>query len=325
MQVIEVRDGGSLALGQRPKPVPGPHEVLIRVAAAGINRADLAQRAGRYPPPAGASDILGLEVAGEIVATGNGVRGRSVGDTVCALLTGGGYAEYCAVPEVQTLPMPAAFSWFEAAAVMEAVCTVWDAVWIRGKLAVGESLLVHGGGSGIGTTAIQIGKALDHPVMVTMRSHDKARRCVQLGATAACVYTETDFVAATRVQWPAGANVILDMVGGSYLARNLDALSEDGRLSLISTLGGATAELPIPLMMRKRLTVFGSTLRARSTEQKGAVVAAVHANVWRLLESRAVVPVIDSVVRKDEVELAHRAMEQGNHFGKIVIDFRAGG
>src|SRR5262249_54532758 len=259
-------------------------DVLIKVAAAGVNRPDLMQRRGKYPPPPGASDIPGLEVAGTIEALGSGVTTFRAGDRVCALVSGGGYAEYCAAPAPQCLPAPNGLDLTAAAAIPETFFTVWTNVFDRGRLAAGESILVHGGASGIGTTAIQLARALGARVFATAGSAEKCAACERLGAEHAINYKDTAFLEAVRPP-SRGVDVVLDMVGGEYFARNIDALAMEGRLVEIATLRGAKAELTIPTIMQRRLTITGSTLRARTVAEKGAIARAVRAEVWPLIES----------------------------------------
>jgi NADPH:quinone reductase len=323
VHVIEIREPGGpevLVLAERPLPVPGPGEVVIKVAAAGVNRPDVAQRQGKYPPPPGASDIPGLEVAGAITAIGSDVREWSVGDRVCALLTGGGYAEYCAAPAPQCLPIPPRLSEIEAAAIPETFFTVWTNVFERGRLASGESLLVQGGASGIGTTAIQLAHARGARVFATAGSAEKCAACVRLGAERAINYHEEDFVAIARAATDGrGVDVILDMVGGDYFPRHLDLLAPDGRLVQIATLGGPKAQIFLPAVMQRRLTITGSTLRARSVAEKGAIAARLRAEVWPLLDAGRVRPVLFKTFPLREAAAAHRLMESGAHIGKIVL------
>jgi NADPH:quinone reductase len=323
VHVIEIREPGGpevLVLAERPLPVPGPGEVVIKVAAAGVNRPDVAQRQGKYPPPPGASDIPGLEVAGAITAIGSDVREWSVGDRVCALLAGGGYAEYCAAPAPQCLPIPPRLSEIEAAAIPETFFTVWTNVFERGRLASGESLLVQGGASGIGTTAIQLAHARGARVFATAGSAEKCAACVRLGAERAINYHEEDFVAIARAATDGrGVDVILDMVGGDYFPRHLDLLAPDGRLVQIATLGGPKAQIFLPAVMQRRLTITGSTLRARSVAEKGAIAARLRAEVWPLLDAGRVRPVLFKTFPLREAAAAHRLMESGAHIGKIVL------
>ncbi len=305
---------------ERPTPIAGPGEVLIQVAAAGVNRPDVMQRRGRYPPPPGASDIPGLEVAGIVGALGEGVTGWRGGDRVCALVSGGGYAEYCVAPAAQCLPVPDGVDLVDAAAIPETFFTVWTNVFERGKLRPGETLLVHGGSSGIGTTAIQIAHARGARVFVTAGSREKCHACERLGAERGIDYKVEDFVAVVKqLTGGRGVDVILDMVGAEYFARNLEALAVDGRLVEIATQRGAKAELNIAVLMQRRLTITGSTLRIRSIEQKGAIADALRREVWPLLESGAVKPIIHARFPLREAAAAHRLMESGAHIGKIVL------
>jgi len=303
-----------------PTPVPGPGQMLVKVAAAGVNRPDLAQRAGSYPPPPGASPLPGLEVAGEVVLLGEGVARWRAGDKVCALVNGGGYAEYCVVEEVQALPIPAGLDLTQAAAIPETFFTVWANVFERGRLAAGEWLLVHGGSSGIGTTAIQLGTAFGAKVISTAGSTEKCRACRELGAERAVNYRSEDFVAACQeVTGGRGVDLILDMVAGSYTERNILAAAEDGRIVQIAVLGGATVSLNIARLMMKRLTLTGSTLRPRSRAFKGSLAAALEAKVWPLLASGAVRVVLDSTFPLLKAAEAHRHLEAGDHIGKVVL------
>jgi putative PIG3 family NAD(P)H quinone oxidoreductase len=296
-------------------------EILIRVRAAGVNRPDVQQRKGAYPPPSGASDLPGLEVAGEVAALGPGTKRWRVGDLVCALTPGGGYAEYCRVHETNALPIPHGFTFTEAAALPETFFTVWHNVFERGGLKGGETLLVHGGSSGIGTTAIQLAKAFGARVVTTVGSEDKREACLALGADRAVNYRSEDFVAATReATGGEGANVILDMVGGDYVARNYDAAAVEGRIVQISVMGGAQGTADFAKLMVKRLVHTGSTLRPRTVEFKAGVAAALEAQVWPLLAARRVAPVMDMIFPLREAWRAHERMEEGAHIGKIVLD-----
>ena len=304
----------------RPRPEPAAGEVLIKVAAAGVNRPDVFQRRGRYPPPPGASAIPGLEVAGIVEQLGAGVREFAVGDAVCALVAGGGYAEYCAAPAPQCLPVPRGFEFVAAAAIPETFFTVWTNVFERGRLQANETLLVHGGSSGIGTTAIQLARARGSRVFVTAGSAEKCAACERLGAARAINYRDEDFVAIVReVTGGRGVDVVLDMVGGDYFARNLDALAVEGRLVEIATLQGVKAELNIQTIMQRRLTITGSTLRARPIADKAAIARAVHTHVWPLLESGAVKPIVHATFPLRDAAAAHRLMESSAHIGKIVL------
>lgn len=323
MRVIEISTPGGpevLCCAQRPRPLPRADEILIEVHAAGVNRPDLAQRAGAYPPPPGASDLPGLEVAGRIVALGAEVTGWRLGDAVCALCNGGGYAEYVTVPAGQCLPLPPGLSMVEAAALPETFFTVWSNVFMRGHLAAGEVLLVHGGASGIGTTAIQLARALDATVYATAGSAEKCAACERLGARRCFNYRNEDFVAGLLAATAdRGADVILDMVGGDYLPRNLAALAVDGRLLQIATQRGREAPLDLALMMRKRLTLSGSTLRPQSATAKAAIASALRAQAWPLLQDGRVRPVLHRVLPFAQATDAHRLLEQGEHVGKIVL------
>jgi putative PIG3 family NAD(P)H quinone oxidoreductase len=324
MSAIEIAAPGGpeqLRLTRRPLPVPGAGEVLIRVAAAGVNRPDVMQRQGRYPPPPGASDLPGLEVAGEIVALGPDVTDHAVGERVLALLSGGGYAAYAAAAAPLCLPVPAGLSMVEAAAIPETYMTVWTNVFERGALQAGESLLVHGGTSGIGTTAIQLASACGARVYATAGTDDKARACERLGALRGINYRTEDFVAVVRQATDgAGVDVILDMVAGGYVPRNLDAAAMEGRIVVISLLGGSRAEINLGTLMTRRLTLTGSTLRTRSVAQKAAVAHAMRARVWPLLAAGRAKPVIHATFPLAEAAAAHALMETSQHTGKIVLE-----
>ena len=305
---------------ERPDPMPGPGDVLIRVAAAGINRPDVMQRRGRYPPPAGASDIPGLEVAGTIQAVGAGIRDWRVGDRVCALVAGGGYATLCVAPAPQCLPIPASLDFVHAAAVPETFFTVWTNVFDRGRLKLGEDALFHGGTSGIGTTAIQLAAARGARVFATAGSDDKCRACEQLGAVRAINYRTEDFVAAiSQLTEGRGVDLILDIVGGDYFNRNLSALAVDGRLVQIGLMGGESVSLDLRRILGRRLTVTGSTLRPRSVEEKGQIARALRQDVWPLLEQGRVTPIVYRTFPLTEASAAHRLMESSEHVGKIVL------
>ncbi len=309
-----------LQLVDRPLPAPKPGEVLIKVAAAGINRADCYQRQGAYPPPAGASDILGLEVAGVIAALGEGVSGWTVGDKVCALVAGGAYAQYCTAHSGSCFSIPAGYDWIKSAALPETFMTVWSNVWMRAALKPGESILVQGGSSGIGTTAIQLAKAMEHRVFVTAGSDAKCAACEKLGAEKAINYTTEDFVdVVKKLTDGRGVNVILDMVGGDYIPRELNALAEEGRIVLIAFQRGMQATVDLGLIMRRRLTVTGSTLRARDESFKTTVAKAVKENVWPLLDSGTLAPVISATLPLAQAADAHRLMESSRHIGKIIL------
>ena len=323
MIAIEIREPGEpdvLVPAERPRPSPGSGEVLIKVGAAGVNRPDVFQRRGRYPPPPGASDIPGLEIAGTIEALGAAVRDWRVGDPVCALVAGGGYAEYCTAPAPQCLPVPRGLDVAAAAAIPETFFTVWTNVFERGRLQAGESILVHGGSSGIGTTAIQIARARGARVFATARTAEKCAACERLGAERCINYREADFVdVVNKLTGGRGVDVVLDMVGAEYFPRNLDVLAVEGRLVEIATLRGVKAELNIQTIMHRRLTVTGSTLRARSVAEKGAIARAVREHVWPLVESGAVKPVVFKTFPLRDAASAHRLMESGDHIGKIVL------
>lgn len=324
MKIVDViQPGGpeALVLAQRSTPTPMHSEVLIKVAAAGLNRADVLQRKGHYPPPAGAPAYPGLEAAGVIAAVGSAVTEFKVGDKVCALLQGGGYAEYCTVDEGQVLPVPEALSMIEAASLPEAYFTVWSNVFGFGRLQPGETLLVHGGSSGIGVAAIQLASALGHTVLTTAGSDEKCRFCEQLGAKRAINYQSEDFVEVVAEQTSKkGVDVLLDMVGGSYLARNVASLATDGRLVIIATQGGAKGELDLLRILQRRLIVTGSALRPRDVQFKRAVKAKLLEVVWPLLARGAIKPIVDRVFELANASEAHAYMESGHHRGKIVLE-----
>lgn len=326
MQAIEAQgpECTDLKLVERPTPVPGAGEVLIAVEAAGINRPDVLQRQGAYPPPPGASDILGLEAAGEIIALGDGVKTLSIGDKVTALLTGGGYAQFATTDARQCLPVPKGLSMVEAAALPETFFTVWSNLFDRAGLKSGETLLVHGGSSGIGTTAIQIASRLGVHVITTAGSAEKCQACLDLGAEQAVNYREADFVEAAREFGKShggvsGVNVILDMVGGEYVVRNIKSLAPDGRLVNIAFLQGSKVELDLMAVMLKRLSLTGSTLRARDPDFKGAIAENLRKTVWPLIESGEIRPVIHQTFQLGEAAKAHALMESSQHIGKIVL------
>ncbi len=323
MTVIEITQPGPpdvLQPRRRPVPPPGPGDVLIRVSAAGVNRPDLLQRLGKYPPPPGASDVPGLEVAGTVAALGEGVAGCREGDTVCALLAGGGYAEYAVAPAVQCLPVPHGLDAIAAAAMPETFFTVWTNVFERGRLAAAETLLVHGGSSGIGTTAIQLARAFGARVFATAGTPEKCAACERLGAEKAINYRSEDFVEAIRHATAGrGVDVILDIVGAAYLSRNVDALATEGRLLLIATQGGVRGEINLVPIMQRRLTITGSTLRPRTPEQKGAIARQLHDRVWPLVASGAVRPVVHAKFPLADAAAAHRLLESGTHIGKVVL------
>lgn len=309
-----------------PVPQPAEREVLVKVAAAGVNRPDVLQRLGQYNPPPGASEVPGLEIAGEVVAVGPGCTRYNVGEQVCALVNGGGYAEYCVAPEPQVLPAPKRLSLVEAGAIPETFFTVWTNVFDRGRLQPGETLLIHGGSSGIGTTAIQLARELGSRVLCTVGSADKAKACESLGAERAINYKTEDFVAVVKeLTGGKGVDVILDMVGGSYVPRNIRALAVEGRMVQIAWLGGSKIDADFVMLMVKRLTWTGSTLRPRSVEQKGEIARALEANVWPLIEAGKVKPVLFKTFPLAEAAEAHRLMESSAHIGKIVLVTRAAG
>ena len=323
MRVVEATEPGppeNLLVGERAVPVPAAAEVLVKVTAAGVNRADVMQRYGKYPPPPGASDVLGLEVSGTVVALGEAVTEWNLGDRVCGLVTGGGYAEYCVVPAPLCLPLPSKVDLTDGAALAEACLTVWTNVFERGRLGEGDAFLVHGGSSGIGTTAIQLARLSGARVFATAGSVAKCQACEKLGAERAINYRDEDFTEVVRTATDGhGVDVILDMVGGAYLQRNLDALATDGRLVLIGLMSGATSEVNLATLMSRRLTLTGSSLRARSVEQKGAVVDAVRERVWPWVEDGQFTPVIHSRFPLDQAAEAHRLMESSGHIGKILL------
>lgn len=323
MKVIEIASPGGpeqLRLAVRPVPQPGAGEVLIRVAAAGVNRPDVVQRQGHYPAPPGASDLPGMEVAGTIAALGPEVSGLRLGDPVTALLAGGGYAEYAVAAAPLCLPIPAGLSLVEAAALPETYFTVWTNVFERGGCKPGDTVLIHGGTSGIGTTAIQLATVLGAKVFATAGTPEKARFCEKLGAVRGIDYRNEDFVEVTRQATEGrGLDVILDMVAGSYVQRNIEAAAVEGRIVVIAVQGGAKADIKVNMLMMKRLTLTGSTLRPRTVAQKGAIAAAVHKNVWPLLSSGRVKPIIHATFALADAADAHRLMESSSHVGKIVL------
>lgn len=323
MSVVEIAAPGGpeqLKLAQRPVPRPGEGEVLVRVAAAGVNRPDVMQRQGRYPPPAGASDLPGLEIAGEIAALGPKVSGLSVGDKVTALLSGGGYASYAVAAAPLCLPVPEGISLVEAAAIPETFFTVWTNLFDRGRCKAGDTVLIHGGTSGIGTTAIQLAAAWGARVFATAGSDDKARACERLGAVRGINYRTQDFVEVMRAETGGnGVDVTLDMVAGSYVARNLEIAALEGRIVMISLIGGGRAEVNLGTILTKRLTLTGSTLRSRTVAQKAEVADAVKKNIWPLLAAGRVRPIVHATFPLAEAGDAHRLMESSNHIGKIVL------
>jgi putative PIG3 family NAD(P)H quinone oxidoreductase len=320
MRAVEITKPGGpdvLCLTERPVPTPRAGEVMLKLAYAGVNRPDALQRAGAYDPPPTASDLPGLEGAGEVVAIGDGVSGLAVGDQVCALLPGGGYAEYVATPAAHALPIPKGMDIRMAACLPETFFTVWSNVFMRGGLKAGERFLVHGGSSGIGTTAIQLAKAFGARVFTTAGSDEKCRICTELGAERAINYRNEDFVAVMREQ--GGADVILDMVGGDYIAKNVKTLAPDGRMVHIAFLSGPKAEINFALVMAKRLTITGSTLRPQSDAAKAAIAAELRAKVWPLIEAGTIAPVMDSEYALEDAAKAHAHMESSQHIGKIVL------
>ena len=323
MRAIEIREFGppeNLVPCERPTPELKPGEVLIKVAAAGVNRPDVLQRTGNYPVPPGASDLPGLEVAGEFVAGDLTGSGFSLGDQVCALVQGGGYAELCAAPLAQCLPVPKGLSLTEAASLPETFFTVWSNVFDRGLLSGSETLLVQGGTSGIGVTAIQMARAMGHRVFATAGSDDKCRACERLGAERGINYRTEEFAAVVKeLTNKRGVDVILDMVGGSYIPREVECLADDGRLVLIALLGGAKGEVPLGHVLRRRLTITGSTLRPRPVPFKQAIAEKLRARVWPLIEAGAIKPVIAQVFPLAQAAEAHRLMETSTHIGKIVL------
>jgi NADPH2:quinone reductase len=323
MTVIEIAAPGGpeqLKLGSRPVPVPKEEEVLVRVAAAGVNRPDVMQRQGRYPPPPGASDLPGLEISGEIVALGPKVSGLSIGDKVTALLPGGGYAAYAIAAAPLCLPVPSGITMVEAAAIPETFFTVWTNLFDRGRCKAGDTVLIHGGTSGIGTTAIQLAAAWGARVFATAGSDDKARACERLGAVRGINYRAEDFVEVMRTETGGkGVDVTLDMVAGGYVARNLEIAALEGRIVMISLIGGSRAEINMGTILTKRVTLTGSTLRSRTVAQKAEVAEAVRKNIWPLLASGRVRPTIHATFPLAQASEAHRLMETSNHIGKIVL------
>ena len=326
MRVVEITQPGPpdvLKIAERPDPIPAVGEVLIDVDAAGVNRPDVLQRLGKYPPPPGASDIPGLEVAGRVAALGDGVTGFAIGERVCALVAGGGYAERAAVPHEQVLPVPKGLTAVQAAGIPETFFTVWTNVFQRGKLKASESILIHGGTSGIGTTAIQLARAFGAHVLTTAGSDEKCEAAKGLGAAHAFNYRTTDWVAeARRATNGRGVDVILDIVGGDYMSRNLDLLAVEGRLLQIAFLKHAKAELDFSVMMRKRAWITGSTLRPRTPAEKGVIARDLHEHVWPLLTQGVVAPVIHATFPLAQASEAHRLMETSSHIGKLILDVR---
>ncbi|MBR9762870.1 MAG: NAD(P)H-quinone oxidoreductase [Rhodobacteraceae bacterium] len=325
MRVIEIAGAGGpevLVPAERALPEPGPGEVRLRVAFAGVNRPDVLQRAGSYAPPPGASDLPGLEASGEIVAIGEAVPEDALGARVCALLPGGGYAEEVVTPYAHCLPVPEGMALKEAACLPETFFTVWENVFRRGRLKAGEVFLVHGGSSGIGTTAIQLARAFGARVFATAGTAEKCRACLDLGAERAINYREEDFVKVLKEA--GGADVVLDMVGGSYLPRDIQVLKHEGRLVMIAFLGGAQAEVNFAQVMMKRLTITGSTLRAQGGQAKAEIAEGLRQHVWLLLSSGRVAPVMDSTFPLEEAAAAHARMESSDHIGKIVLQVAGG-
>ena len=327
MLAIEISQPGNadvLKPVERPMPAPAAGEVVIRVHAAGVNRPDILQRLGKYPPPPGASDIPGLEVAGTIAAVGpaaqDGASRWKAGDAVCALVSGGGYAEYCVAPSPQCLPIPTSLDFVAAAAVPETYFTVWTNLFQRGRLTSGQTVLVHGGSSGIGTTAIQLARAAGATVYATAGSREKCAACERLGAAHAINYQTMDFVqAVSELTSSRGVDIILDIVGGPYLPRNLDCLAVEGRLIQIGLLGGPKSDINLAVLMQKRLTIAGSTLRIRSVEEKGAIARELEQHVWPLLAAKRVAPVIHQTLPLTKAAEAHRLLESGQVIGKVVL------
>ncbi len=323
MIAIGIREPGPpevLVPVERPTPAVAAGEVLIKVAAAGVNRPDVMQRQGKYPPPPGASDIPGLEIAGEIVGVASDVTSWRTGERVCALVSGGGYAEYCSAPAPQCLPIPAGLDLVQAAAIPETFFTVWTNVFERGRLVAGETILIHGGSSGIGTTAIQLARAYGARVIATAGSDEKCSACQSLGAEVAINYRSTDFVTTVRdTTGGRGVDVVLDMVGGEYLQRNIDCLARDGRLVQIGLLGGAKSQINMGPVLQRRLWITGSTLRARSIAEKAAIAGAVQQHVWPLLEAGTVRVLVHATFPLQQAAEAHRVMESSAHIGKLVL------
>ncbi len=324
MTVVAISKPGGpevLVPEQRPVPQPGPDEILVKVMAAGVNRPDVAQRSGAYPPPPGASDLPGLEIAGEVVAVGSNAKRHKIGDKVMSLVAGGGYAQYCIAQDAQAMSVPPALSMKEAGALPETLMTVWHNVFERGGLKSGETLLIHGGSSGIGTMAIQLATAFGAKVFVTVGSQDKIDACLKLGADRAINYKTEDFVAVVKEATnKEGVNLILDMVAGEYVDRNYDAAAVDGRIVQIATLNGPKVTVNIAKVMVKRLTHTGSTLRPRTNADKAAMVAAIEAKVMPLLREGRVKPLMDSTFPLEKAADAHRRMETSAHIGKIVLE-----
>ena len=323
MTVVEIAGAGGpdvLQIGTRPLPRPGEGEVLVRVAAAGVNYPDVMQREGRYQPPPGVTDIPGLEVAGTILESGKGAENLPSGTDVCALVAGGGYAEYCTVPAPQVLPLPSGMDMAGAAAIPETFFTAWTNLYDSGRLMPGETVLIHGGSGGIGTTVIQMASCLGSTVFATARNSEKCRACIGLGAARAINYIEEDFVEAVRSETDdKGCDLVIDMVGGDYVRRNLDALAPGGRLVQIAVQKGPKAELFLPTIMAKQLVVTGSLLRPRTIEQKGRIAAKLRENIWPLIERGDIAPLVHKVFPLKDADRAHTLMESSEHIGKIVL------
>ena len=324
MRFVDQKGAGGpevLVAATGPVPTPKPGEVLIKVAAAGVNRPDVFQRQGNYPPPPGASPIPGLEIAGTIVAVTEGVTGWRVGDAACALVTGGGYAEYCPAPAPQCLPVPKNFSMVEAAALPETFYTVWSNVFMRGRLQAGETILIHGGTSGIGTTAIQLAHAFGARVIATAGSDEKCAATIRIGASFAINYHTSDFVKrVNEITGGRGVDVVLDIVGGEYIDRDLRSLALEGRISCLATLGGAIATIDLRYLLQRRATILGSSLRPRSAEEKAEIARGLRARIWPLLPARdPLSPVIDSLFTFSQAAQAHERLESHDHIGKIVL------
>lgn len=323
--VVAPEPGGpdALRIVERPDPVPGPEDLLVAVRATAVNRADLLQREGRYPPPEGASDVLGLELAGEVAEVGSAVRGWQRGDRVCAVVAGGGYADRAVVPAATALPIPAALETVAAAAIPEVFATAYDNALVRGRLGAGETLLVHGGSSGVGTAAIQLAVRAGARVLVTASSEKKIAACRTLGADAGIDYSTQDFVEEARnLTEGRGVDVVLDLMGGEYLDRNLRALAVEGRLVVIGLMGGAKAELNMARLLTRRLTVTASTLRSRSVDERAALARRLVDDVWPGFDDGSLRPVIDQVLPLDRVAEAHARMASSSHIGKIVLELR---
>jgi putative PIG3 family NAD(P)H quinone oxidoreductase len=323
MEAIEIAEPGgpeALVPTSRPVPVPAPGEVLVKVAAAGVNFPDVMQRRGHYPPPQGASDIPGLEIAGTVAALGDGVDALSVGDQVCALVTGGGYAAYCAAPVPQCLPVPRGFDMVTAAAIPETFFTVWTNLFDRGRLKSGDWVLIHGGSGGIGSAAIMVAHAFGGHVLSTARTDEKCAVCRDIGAERAINYTDEDFVEVAKEATDGrGVDLIIDIVGGDYTVRNLAALAMEGRLVQVAVQGGAKPEVPLFVIMQKRITLTGSTLRARSVADKGAIADALRENIWPLFDSGEIKPLVHATFPLAEAAAAHALMESSAHIGNIVL------